>query len=435
MLNIIKKPHVSILFFFLLVSCVSNTNIKIVSIGKGWAANSINTVIFRRNSIVSFGQHQYAAYYDSAGYVVLAKRKLGSSEWDIRKTRFKGSVRDAHNSVSIMVDGEGFLHMVWNEHNSKLHYCRSKEPEGLELIEINRMTGKQENSVSYPQFYKLGDGNMIFVYRDGKSGNGNMVINYYNTKEKTWTMLHSNLIDGEGKRNAYWQLYVDRNDVIHLSWVWRETPDVATNHDVCYAKSKDGGLTWEMSSGEKYKLPITLESAEYAAKIPQGSELINQTSMCVDNEGHPYIVNYWTPEEKNIPQYHLIYNDGKSWNVKQISHFRTPFSLSGMGTKKIPISRPLILSMNKNLYVIYRTSETQNKISFYVCKDIENNNWESGTLTNFSVGMWEPTYDTELWRSDSKLNLFVQNVGQGDLETTEDVSPQIISVLEIESFE
>lgn len=432
----IKKIGSLIIILFIIVSCTAESSIKIINIGKGWAANSINTVIFRRNSIVTFGQYQYAAYYDSAGYVVLAKRMLNSSSWDIKKTRYKGNIQDAHNCISIMVDGEGYIHMVWNEHNSKLHYCRSKEPESLELIEVNQMTGKHEKSVSYPQFYKLSDGNLIFVYRDGESGNGNMVVNYYDAKEKEWTLLHSNLIDGEGKRNAYWQLEIDNNDVIHLSWVWRETPDVSTNHDICYAKSKDGGKTWEKSNGEKYKLPIRLGSAEYAAKISQGSELINQTSMCVDSKGHPYIANYWTPKGKNIPQYHLVYNDGKNWHVKQISQFHMPFSLSGVGTKKIPISRPLILSDKKNsLYLIYRSSETQNNISLSACGDKDNNIWKSGTLTNFSVGMWEPTYDTELWRTSGKLNLFVQNVGQGDSETAENVPPQMVSVLEIKSFE
>jgi hypothetical protein len=68
------------------------------------------------------------------------------------------------------------------------------------------------------------------------------------------------------------------------TWVWRETWDVATNHDICYAKSVDGGKTWQKSGGEKYELPITAASAEYACRVPQKSELINQTSMCVDSK-------------------------------------------------------------------------------------------------------------------------------------------------------
>ena len=48
--------------------------------------------------------------------------------------------------------------------------------------------------------------------------------------------VHDILIDGEGERNAYWQMYVDKAGVIYLSWVWRETQLVETNHDLCYAR-------------------------------------------------------------------------------------------------------------------------------------------------------------------------------------------------------
>ncbi|MGG6549766.1 UNVERIFIED_CONTAM: BNR repeat-containing protein, partial [Prevotella sp. 15_C9] len=76
------------------------------------------------------------------------------------------------------------------------------------------------------------------------------------------------LIDGENKRNAYWQLYVDELGTIHLSWVWRETWHVETNHDLCYARSFDNGVTWYKANGKKYDLPIRLGNAEYACRIP-----------------------------------------------------------------------------------------------------------------------------------------------------------------------
>ena len=431
--KMIKKVTLILLILIIASNCSSDPDVKIIDIEKGWSANSINTVIFRRNSVVSFNQHQYAAFYDSNAHVVLARRKINSSDWEINRTRFSGNVKDAHNSISIMVDGDGYIHMAWDEHNTKLHYCRSTQPEGLELTDELSMTGENELSVSYPEFHVLKNGDLIFVYRNGESGNGNMVMNYYNTVEKKWSNLHDNLIDGEGKRNAYWQLAVDLNGVVHLSWVWRETWDVETNHDICYAKSVDGGLSWFKSDNERYNLPITKESAEYAAKIPQGSDLINQTSMCADVNGLPYISNYWTPEGTEIPQYHVIYNDGEHWQTKQISELKVPFSLSGGGTKHIPISRPLILCDKENiLYLIFRSNEAGNKVSMSVCNNIERNDWQTVNLTDFTVGMWEPTYDTELWKTTGKLNLFIQNVAQGDAETLENIPPQVISILELE---
>ena len=34
-------------------------------VGLGWARNNVNGAVFRKNSVVSQGQDQYVAYYDS----------------------------------------------------------------------------------------------------------------------------------------------------------------------------------------------------------------------------------------------------------------------------------------------------------------------------------------------------------------------------------
>ena len=420
----------SLIFLFENKSALSNKP-RLVNISKGWTENSINTVIFRHNSVVSYNNHQYVAFYDEQGNVTLAKRNLDSTNWQIKKTQYTGNIKDAHNSISIMIDGEGYLHMSWNQHGNPLHYCKSEHREELVLTNEIKMTGYKEQSVTYPEFYRMPDGNLIFMYRDGKSGNGNLILNYYDTKTRTWSTKQKNLIDGEGKRNAYWQANVGVNGTIHISWVWRESRDVTTNHDICYAKSTDNGKSWLKSNNEKYKLPITLENAEYILRIPGGSELINQTSICTDKKEYPFIASYWTTKGTNIPQYQLVFYDGTRWQTKQISKRTIPFSLSGGGTRKIPISRPLILiNKNNTIYLIFRDIERNNFASVAVCNDIKKNNWDVKNLTAFPVGMWEPTYDTELWRTSNKLNLFIQRVGQGNAETTEDVLPSMISILE-----
>jgi hypothetical protein len=281
---------------------------RVVPIAKGWARNQINAVIFRRNSVTTSGDLQYVAFYDSDARVILAQRKLSSSEGKIYQTQYTGDTQDAHKSISIAIDGDGFLHLAWNQHNTRLQYCRSTSPGALELSREMPMLGDKEARVTYPEFHNLPDGNLVFLYRDGASGNGNLMLNRYDVRSKTWTRLQDGLISGEGQRNAYWQTAIDPKGVIHLSWVWRETPDVASNHDLCYAKSTDGGVTWRNSSEEKYQLPIRSKSAEYVIRIPQGSELINQTSMCADAQGRPYIATYWRPQGTKVPQYHVLYN-------------------------------------------------------------------------------------------------------------------------------
>lgn len=260
-------------------------------IAAGWARTKVNTAIFRRNAICSFGDQQVVAFYDATGKVVLASRRLGTGDWQVKHTELQGRPADAHNGISIAFDGRGVLHVSWDHHSSPLRYCRGKEAGSLELNPPEAMLGRQENRVTYPEFYNLPDGDLLFFYRDGASGAGNLVLNRLDARTGHWRRLHDNLIDGEGTRNAYWQVAVDRLGGIHLSWVWRETGDVVTNHDIAYAKSPDGGVTWQKTSGEYLAVPVREQTAELAARIPQNSELANQTSMAVDYHGHPVIAN------------------------------------------------------------------------------------------------------------------------------------------------
>lgn len=410
-----------------------NTDVNIIPVDSGWANNSINAVVFRKNSLVSYQDTQYISYYDSERYVVLGKRKLGTTQWQIKRTAYRGNAADAHNTISIMVDGDGYLHLAWDHHNNVLHYCRSVQPGSLELTGQMQMTGKLENKVSYPEFYKMPGGNLLFFYRDGGSGQGNLILNQYNTRSKQWAQLQSNLVDGEGQRNAYWQACTDTKGTIHLSWVWRETPDVASNHDMGYARSRDGGKTWEKSTGEKYRLPITAATAEYACRIPQSSELINQTSMYADASGNPYIATYWREAGSAVPQYHVVYNN-KKWESQSLGLRTTPFTLSGGGTKRIPISRPQIIAWQTagklSVALIFRDAERGDKVSAAICNDISRKSWQVTDLTGKGVGSWEPTYDTELWKEKKLLHLFIQKVEQIDAEGKADVPPEPVQVLE-----
>lgn len=50
----------------------------LVEVGKGYSCTSVNTAVFRNNSLVTHGDEQYISYYDVDGYLTLGKRKLNS---------------------------------------------------------------------------------------------------------------------------------------------------------------------------------------------------------------------------------------------------------------------------------------------------------------------------------------------------------------------
>lgn len=424
------------LFFLVMAmqTCSSSktiTTTKSTVIGSGWSSNSVNTVIFRQNAVTTFQDFQFTAYYDAEANLILAKRKLSASNWETRVTAYRGNASDAHNAISIAVDGAGYLHVSWDHHDNKLRYAKSVSPLSLELSEKQSMTGDDENKVSYPQFYNLPSGNLIFMYRSGQSGRGKLVIKKYDTDAETWTSLHSNLIDGENKRNAYWQAYVDQNGTIHLSWVWRESWDVETNHNIAYAKSTDEGKTWQKTDGSLYQLPINAANAEYAARIPQNSSLINQTAMTTDNAGNPYIANYWN--DVNTTQYHIVYLKDGAWNTENTGFRTTQFNLGGGGTKKIPVSRPeifIISGSNPKIGLLFRDAERGSKVSL-ATRDLKTEGkWRLTDLTSETVGDWEPNFDKEFFKSTGKLHLFVQEVNQVDGEGLKKQLPTPVKILE-----
>ena len=174
-MRLLAKTTICIVLFAFVNAVAQTPDVKLVPIAKGWAKNQNNAVIFRRNSIVSHNNEQYVAFYDAEGKVTLAKRTLGSTSWEIETTHYKGEVTDAHRSISLAIDGAGTLHMAWNQHNSPLQYCRSVRPGSLELSPPLPMLSTQEQSVTYPEFYNLPGGDLLFLYRweFGKRQSGN----------------------------------------------------------------------------------------------------------------------------------------------------------------------------------------------------------------------------------------------------------------------
>lgn len=406
-------------------------------VGYGYAQTTVNVVVFRRHSLFTFGGFQFAAFYDAEGRVVLARRRHGTHDWLVRTTPLTGSLTDAHNAISIAADGAGHLHLAWNHHGNPLTYCRSTAPLSLDFLPPQAATGRAESSVTYPEFHVLppagpNPADLLLILRDGRSGKGDVVLKRHHTASQCWTDVHPCLIDGEGRRNAYWQACTDSFGTLHLSWVWRESPDVATNHDLCYARSPDAGQTWTDSAGRPLVPPFTLDNAEYAARIPQGHELINQTSIAATRAGRPVIATYFRPPGTDIPQYHLLFHTGSGWQTRQVGTLTTPFRLGGGGTKRVPISRPQVLCDRDGVHVLFRAEELGNLPMLGTCPELATADWALRPLSATPLGQWEPTYDEALWRDHRRLHIFAQRAEQIDAEGVGTLGPQPVTVLEVE---
>jgi rhamnogalacturonyl hydrolase YesR len=396
---------------------------RVLPIAKGFSGSSINVVANRRHALFTHGHEQFAAFYDIDGYVVLAHRTLGTEQWRTQRARYRGNTADAHNSISLAVDGDGYLHVAWDHHGGALNYARSTRPLSLELGAKLSMTGRAQERVTYPEFYLLPEGDLLCLYREGSSGRGSLVVNRYNTREKRWHVVASNLLDGEGGRSPYWGASVDRNGGLHLAWMWRDSPDVASNHDIAYAFSPDGAGHWRSIDGETLNTPFTAANSPYAARIDTHRNLMNSPWVTADWRGRPYIASYWSASAAEPPQFRVLRHDGMRWRNEQITARSGSFSLAGTATRRPPISRGVFLVEGWNeeppAHLIYRDDDRGGRVMLLSTPQIGSGEWAERELTRDSLGAWEPAIDPVQWVRLQQLHLLVQSVSQRDGNDTE----------------
>ena len=139
------------------------------------------------------------------------------------------------------------------------------------------------------------------------------------------------LTDGEGARNAY--LHGPKrgpDGLFHLCWVWRETPDCATNHDPSYARSSDL-IHWETSGGTELDLPITLETGEIVDPIPVGGGVINGNAVLgFDSQNRP-VISYHKYDAQGYNQIYSARREEDGWKIYQTTHWEYRWDFKGGG--------------------------------------------------------------------------------------------------------
>lgn len=241
---------------------------------------------------------------------------------------------DSHNRIAMAADAAGQLHVAANMHNDPLVYFRTSVPGDVRtLARMPAMVdAATERSMTYPAFLKDAGGRLIFKYRDGGSGRGREI---YNVQDGGgWKrLLDAPLVDGEGKRSAYFVGPVLGPDGwFHLSWVWRDTPDAATNHDLSYARSRDL-VRWERSDGTPLPLPIRLGDAEVVDPVRSGGGMINNnTPIGFDAAGRPVIAFHKFDADGNT-QVFVARREGKVWRIAQAGDWKGfRWDFGGMGS-------------------------------------------------------------------------------------------------------
>jgi BNR repeat-containing family member len=285
-------------------------------------------------SLLTNGPHQYAAFYDQHRRMTVAKRRLDEDLWQFKKLD-SVLVWDSHNYVTLAVDNRGHLHVSGNMHVKPLVYFRTARPGDIgSLRRIEAMVGRLENRCTYPRFMEGPDGELIFTYRDGASGRGNQIYNRYASQTETWRrLLEKPLLDGRGAMNAYPVGPMRGPDgFFHLCWVWRDTPDCRTNHDVSYARSRDL-VHWETVAGAPVDLPITIETKGVVVDpVPPGGGAINgNTRVGFDSQRRPVVTYHKFDTDGKTQIYNARY-EGAAWQIHRASDWDYRWDFQGGGS-------------------------------------------------------------------------------------------------------
>lgn len=284
-------------------------------------------------ALLTHGQRQYVAFYDAERRMTIAARTVGENQWEFASLPSQLGW-DSHNYVTMAIDSAGQIHVSGNMHCHPLVYFRTERPGDIQSFQQHRkMIGRNEDRCTYPRFLTGPKGELIFTYRDGRSGNGDQYCVVYDVPTSTWRrLIDSPLFAGGGRMNAYFVgPEQDRAGTFHICWVWRNTPDCATNHDLCYAKSADLAH-WETSDGRSLKLPITLADAEIVDPIPPGGGLLNgNTKIGFDGNQRP-VLAYHKFDANGKTQIFNARREADRWRIYQTSDWDYRWEFQGGGT-------------------------------------------------------------------------------------------------------
>ncbi|WP_246998286.1 BNR repeat-containing protein [Halosolutus gelatinilyticus] len=364
--------------------------------------------------LTTYNDRQYYAYWTQEGSLVVAARDLPDGEWVQTDLDVEIDVRDGHWTPGIGVGPDGHVFLNYNTRDSEIRWRQSTNPEDVRSFGEERvgMTGQNESSVTYLEFTRLIDGTLLAGYREGMSGAGNWMLNRWDPDTEAWEPLQHPLIDGEGEHNSYmWNLVQSEDGMLHYFFNWRETWNVQTNVDLSYARSADGGKTWERSDGTPYTLPITFGEAEIVDPIEPGSNFINQGWASYDpRTGAPHVTYYRDDENGHTQVFHAYLDDGE-WVIESATNRTTDIDLGGPGVVASPIGRMgIVVDEDGDVHILTRDFEHG---SWPLLVEKIDGEWRTSVLYKRNMTWSDVHIDPARWRADRVLSYVdhQQNVG------------------------
>ncbi|WP_157987891.1 BNR repeat-containing protein [Jiangella endophytica] len=406
-----------------------------LNLREGRFGTCFNGQTFQVDALTSLGDRQYATYVDHEGRVCVARRRWPDGAW--QHIAFDDHVIDHDDVHNVPVIGvcpaDGTVHLAFDHHVSPLHYRVSRpgvatSPDGVEWSEAlfgaitsELVDGAPLERLTYPNFVTMPDGALQLYYRLGSSGDGDTHVAEYRPGQGGWTMLGA-FVSGRGRfagsdsRNAYHNGFdYDAAGRLHTTWVWRESPDLRTNHDLQYAYSDDRGRTWRNNDGAPIGVtdqdPLWLGSPGVTVRpIAYGWGMMNQLTQTVDTRGRLHVVLWQQPPDASAPSadmstwryVHHWRDEHGGWHQRQLPCFGRKPSVVADGDDN------LVLVFTKPADPDYHGTESGGPLHVVTASSADHwGSWREVYRSSESY-VGEPRIDRHRWQDSAVLSVYAQ---------------------------
>jgi hypothetical protein len=204
---------------------------------------------------------------------------------------------DDHGAPAVIVDSRGYIHVAYGSHNSQQYYAKSNAPEDVSAFAIKVLPIAW---ATYPEWAigYINDTETLWLgYRMG-----DYVFSMVKTQDygETWSEEKRLIYFGSGYYIYPGGLISDTKkptSTLHMTWQYYDE-NRRVRENIYYAKSLDGGETWQKADGTPISLPIKKESADLvfdSTGLPQvpyngGNYSVQPSEIGLDEDGKPYIV-------------------------------------------------------------------------------------------------------------------------------------------------
>jgi len=265
---------------------------------------------------------------------------------------------DAHNTPSIAIDGDGFLHVAYNMHNHNMRLRESPAANtvsGTWVDEGGAGTPWGDGRYTYPTMSTATNGDVYMTIRNRTpnvwTGAPDQLFRYNNSTD-SWSSI-AKFADEDGWTAYLPAPFVDESGKVHLVWHWREGGAGGTRHRGSYAVYDPSDGKFYMADGTEYTIPITPTTADLYQPMEAAGELdpgISDHSVTVNALGQPIIAyNFFRNGDIDQRVIRLARWDGSAWQHTDLEGPETGTTLGD----------PVIVNRDGALHIYYKDAESK----------------------------------------------------------------------------